>query len=474
MSTTSSLSSLLASVTSTSAVDISDILEAATGASSAGIDVTSAVSASVTAAQAPETAWESQITSLQNQTTALTALQTDATNLDNDVLALNSLTGPISATTVTSSNPSILTATAASGSATGNTIIQVNSLATTASYISTTEATASTTLPSESLMITNGSGTSSSITTGSGVDTLSDLVTAINKTGLGVTASIITDTSGSRLSIVSNTSGTSGNFTVSSSGTSFTFAQGLPGADALIEVNGIKVTSASNTVTGAVPGLTLNLISASLGTSVSLSVQPDITKASTAINQFVTDYNTAITALNAQYADSGTGQGVLASDPAVRNLQSELLQVSSYTAVSAAGSSSTTVPDLTSMGISVNANGTLTVDSTTLNSVLQNNFSDVQNFYQGASLNGFANSLDQQLTSFISPADGAFTVDLQSISTQTTGLETDISNFEANVITPLKTQLQSEFSSAEILLQQLPNEMKQISEELGENSSSGS
>jgi flagellar hook-associated protein 2 len=96
----------------------------------------------------------------------------------------------------------------------------------------------------------------------------------------------------------------------------------------------------------------------------------------------------------------------------------------------------------------------------------------VQNFFQGSALNGFANSLDQQLTSFISPADGAFTVDLQSIGTETSGLQTDITNFQTNVITPLQTQLQSEFSQAEILLQQLPTEMKQIDEELGENSSS--
>ncbi len=158
----------------------------------------------------------------------------------------------------------------------------------------------------------------------------------------------------------------------------------------------------------------------------------------------------------------------------MRNLQSELLAALNYTAASPSGSTTTTVPSLSSLGISVNADGTLSVDSTTLNNMLQNNFSDVQNFFQGSALNGFANTLDQQLTSFISPADGAFTVDLQSIGTQTSGLQTDISNFQTNVITPLQTQLQSEFSQAEILLQQLPNEMKQIDEELGENSTSGS
>ncbi len=460
MSSTSSLSSLLSSLDPSSAIDISDILEAATGASSAGIDVTSAVNAAVTAAQAPEDAWQNQITLLQSQTSALTQIQTDATNLDNDVQALNNLTGPLSATTVTSSNSSVVTATAASGSATGNNVVVVQNLASTASYISTVEATTATTLPAESFTITNGSGASSTITTGSGVNTLSDLETAINGAGLAVTASTVTDDSGSRLAITSDTSGSAGSFTVTSTGTAFDFAPAATGADASLTVNGIGISSATNTVTGAVPGLTLNLLSASPGTSVSLSVAPDTSQASNAINQFVSDYNTAIGDLNTQFADSGSGQGVLADDPAVRNLQSELLSALDYTATPSSGSTTTTVPNLTSLGISVNDDGTLSVDSTTLNNTLQNNFSDVQNFFQGSALNGFANSLDQQLTSFISPADGAFTVDLQSISTETSGLQTDISNFQTNVITPLQTQLQSEFSQAEELLQELPNQMK--------------
>jgi flagellar hook-associated protein 2 len=135
-------------------------------------------------------------------------------------------------------------------------------------------------------------------------------------------------------------------------------------------------------------------------------------------------------------------------------------------------SGTTAVSSLASLGISVGNNGTLTVDSTTLNSMLQNNFSDVQSFFQGAALNGFANSLDQQLTSFTSPADGAFTVDLQSMSTEYSGLQLDINNFQSNYITPLKTQLNSEYSQAEILLQQLPTEMQQINAELGLNTKS--
>jgi len=58
------------------------------------------------------------------------------------------------------------------------------------------------------------------------------------------------------------------------------------------------------------------------------------------------------------------------------------------------------------------------------------------------------------------------------MSTQESTLQTDVTNFQTNVIAPLQTQLQSEYSQAEIALQQLPTQMKEIDEELGMNNSS--
>ncbi len=472
MSTSSILSSLLGSSNSATSIDISSILEAAMGASTPGLDVTSAVSSAVTAAEGPENIWNAEITTLSSETSDLTSIETTTTNLDNDMKSLNSLTGPLSASTVASSNSSVVTATAASGTAAGNTSVLVTNLASTASFTSTTVASATTDLPAETFTLTNNSGNVATITTGSGVNTLTDLETAVNNAGLGVTASIITDATGARLAITSNTSGNAGNFTATSTGTGFAFGTPITGKNASLTVNGILISSASNTVTGAVPGLTLNLLSASAGTATNLTVAPDTTAVTAAINQFVTDYNTAITDLNSEFSyASGSGQGSLAQDPAVQNLQNTLEQAVAYTATPVAGNTTTAVPNLTSLGISVGADGTLSVDSTTLSNVLQNNFGDVQNFFQGAAMNGFADTLDQQLTSFVSPSDGAFTVDLQSIATESAGLKTNITNFQANVIVPLQTKLQSDFSQAEILLQQLPTEMKQIDTELGQNSS---
>jgi len=463
MSSVSSLSS------TNSALNLSAILEAAFGASSAGIDVNSAVSASLSAAEQPEFLWEQQEATIQSQQSALNSLQNNAETLDNDMQSLNSLLGPLNAVKVASSNSSIVSASASSGTAAATHVIEVNSLAATDTWASGTVASASTPLAAGSFTITGADGTQTTISTGTGTSTLSDVASTINADGLGVSATVVTDTNGARLEIVSNTSGSAANFSVGAGG-GLTFSEVTPGANASYSVDGLTLSSASNTVTGAVPGVTLNLLNASPNTPVTLTVTPDTSQAATAINQFVTDYNTLISAVNTQFADTGSGEGVLATDPTVRNLQSELLSALGYTYVPASGS--TTVSNLSSLGITVNKDGTLSLDGSTLNNTLENHYGDVQSFFQGAALNGFANTLDQQLSSFSNPANGAFTVDLSSMTTQMTGLQTNITNFQTNVIDPLQTQLNNEYSKAEILLQQLPMQMKQIDEELGYNSSS--
>jgi len=469
MSTSAStLSSLLSS--SSSSLDISAILEAAFGASSSGIDVTSAVNSAVSAAEQPEQAWETQESTLESQVSALTKIQTDVSTLDDDMQNLNSVTGPLSAMTVSSSDSSVVTASAASGSSVGNHVVVVNNLATTASWTSGVYADSSTALDAGSFTITTGDGNTATITT-DGTETLSDVASKINSDDLGVSASVITDASGSRLAIVADSSGSAANFTISTSGsTDYGFTQAVTGSNASLTVDGISISSASNSVTGVIPGVTLSLLSADSGTEVSLGITPDSSQIVSALQQFVTDYNTVVSDLSSQFTFSGTSEGVLATDSTVRNLQSDVLSALDYTNTPASGT--TTVPNLSSLGISVDNTGKLSLDTSTLESALDNNFSDVQSFFQGTALNGFANSFDQQLTSFISPSDGAFTVDLQSMNSQITTLENNVSNFETNYIDPLKTRLQSDYSQAEIALQELPNEQKQINEELGLNSSS--
>lgn len=572
MSTTSAVNSLSSSSTSSnSAVSLSSMLAAETGASSAGIDVTSAVAAAIYADRAPERLWQADQTTLSSQTTALTAIQTATEAIQTDMQSLNTLTGPLAARTVTSSDSNDLTATAATGTASGTHTVVVNSLATTGAWYSDLESSATATLATSTFTLTTKAGASETFSTGTGTsgDTLNDLATAINGASLGVTATVVSDSTGSRLAIISNSSGAANDFSISEPYTSwtapemasgdtlgantitltgatasagsatitttsgetyaqlatainnatdadgnslgitatattdssgntnltitsndgttpftinepsataggFSFTQAVAGADASLTVDGVPVDSASNTVTGAISGVTLSLLGTSSDSPIDLTVASNASTVSTAINQFVTDYNTAIGLVNAQFTDTSTtdssgdtttSQGVLASDTTVVSLQSTLEQALNYVYTPTSGT--TTVSTLSDLGITVGNDGTLSVDSTTLDNALTNNPNDVQNFFEGTALDGFANSVYNSLNTYTSPADGAFTVDLNSISTENTDLSTQISDFETNYITPQQTLLTADFSEAEIALQELPEEMQQLNSELG-------
>jgi len=111
--------------------------------------------------------------------------------------------------------------------------------------------------------------------------------------------------------------------------------------------------------------------------------------------------------------------------------------------------------------------GTLSVDSTTLNAALVNNPSDVQNFFEGTALNGFANSVNTALNAYTTAADGAFTVDLQSIATTNSDLTSQINSFESGYIASQTTLLTADYTSAEVALQDLPQQMAELNSELG-------
>ncbi len=553
MSSVSAVNSLLSSTaTTTPAISISSILAATAGTSTPGIDVTSAVAAAIYADRAPERAWQADQTTLSSQTTALTSIQTATEALATDMQNLNSLTGPLAARTVTSSDSNDLAATAATGTVSGTHTVVVNSVATTASWYSDLESSPTATLPTSSLTLTTTAGPSATFATGTGTsgDTLNDLATAINGSNLGVRATVVSDATGSRLAIIADTSGTAAGFSITSAnytGTSWTspdmptgstlgansvtltiggtpttitttagetyaqlatainglglgvnatagsdangtnltiasndgltpftinepafgFTQSATGADASLTVDGVPIDSATNTVTGAINGVTLNLLGAAPGSPISLTVASDASQVSTAINQFVTDYNTAIGLVNTQFnVDSTTNsQGVLGTDSTVVSLQSALEQAFNYVYTPATGT--TSVSTIGDLGITMANDGTLSVDSATLNSALTNNATDVQNFFEGTALNGFANSVYNTLNNYTSPANGAFKVDLNSMAATNTDLTSQINDYETGYIASQQTVLTADFSQAEVALQQLPQQMAQLNALLG-------
>jgi flagellar hook-associated protein 2 len=314
-----------------------------------GIDVNQFVQLALSGDQANITQLQNQQGTLNSQSKALAQITGDLTALQSAAFALNDPLGTLNAQTATSSNTNTLTATAASTATPAVHTITVSSLATTSSYYTNAVASSSTTLGTGSFQIQVGSGAPATVTVNSTDNTLDGLAAAINNQSVGVLASVINDANGARLSLVSQTTGVAGDLTVSGNTTGLTFNKAVAGSNASLVVDGVPISIASNAVSGVINGVTLNLASAAPTSPVTLTVAPDTTKATAAVNQFVSAYNTTIKDINTQFQvnSDGSGGGPLEADGSLRQAQSALLGAAAY-----ATSGNNGIVNLASIGVS--------------------------------------------------------------------------------------------------------------------------
>ncbi len=440
-----------------------------------GIDVSSLVNEILSESSGQLTQWQGEQSTLQFQASALTSINNDLSNLATAVSALSDPMGSLAAQAATSSDSSVLTATAQTSALAGNHSIVLTSLAS-AGTVYTNDfggGASASILPSGAtggeidLQIGGSTGTTHPITiTPLGNDTLTSLAKYINGENLGVNASVITDANGSRLALVSQSTGTPGALAITSNNTSLSFDTPAGGANAALTIDGIPYSSVSNTITGAIPGVTVNLASASPNAPVELTVGPDTQQASQAITNFVSAYNQVMNDINQQYTVNAAtnSEGPLGSDTSLRSLQASLMNDITY-AVSGNGG----LVNLASLGINMNNDGTLTVGTTpggqTLSQVLSANPAAFQSFFQNSSQTGFANNFNTDLTNLTDPTEGLLNVDLAQNSTEQTNLSTSISNFETQ-LTAQQQQLTAQYSEVNASLQSYPLLLQEVTETL--------
>jgi flagellar hook-associated protein 2 len=426
-----------------------------------GFDVTTTVTQIQASEQAIETPWQTQLTALQAQDTVFSSLGTDLSTLTTSLQALTDAEGVFSEMEGSSSDTDALSLTSAdTGAVAGSHTITATQLAQTSSYVSSAIPNASDTL-SGSVTI---QGTT--FTVDSSDNTLASLSAAINSADVGVTASVLTDSSGSRLSLVSGTSGAAGQLTVSASLTdassgnsSVTFQTGEIGQDADLTVDGVSITSPSNTVTNAIPGVTFQLLSASSTNPVPVQVQitNDTTDIGTAMSSFVSAYNAVITDINTQEGNDSSGN----PEPLFGNPTMALLQ-SGLTGSLFTGAASGSITNITQLGLSVNDDGTLTLDADTLDSALNSNFSDVTGFLQNTG--SFGQTMATTLNNLGTQApNGSIFLAQQQNTAQEAALKTDITNENALLATQ-KTTLTTELNTANEILQSIPSQLNEVNE----------
>jgi flagellar hook-associated protein 2 len=529
-----------------------------------GFDVSSTVSQLVANLQAVETPWKAQLTSLESEDTALTSIGTDLSSLSTALQSLTDFEGVLSEKQGSSSDESVLQLTAAASNAVaGSHTVVVSRLAQTSSQYSGVVSTTDTL--SGTLTLTVGSGAAQTITIDSSDNTLASLAATINSSNLGVTANVITTSGGERLSLVSQTSGAAGQLTVGGSlqgaaaGT-IGFTQGQAGQDAQLTVDGVAITSASNTVTNAIQGVTIQLLSSAPSTDVQIEITNNNSDVESALNSFVTAYNKVIGDLNTQEGKDSSGNAEpLFGNPAVATIQEDLqsalaflqpanavgttsaigtsdtfsgslsIQVgsgSAQTVTVAAGSTlaqaaaaintanigvtasvitsgstatlsltnakstdtitvnssgltdttsgtavtfgsarSNSVTSFTQLGLSTNSDGTLSLDTDTLENALNSNYQDVVNFFQpSASFTSFGGNLSTAIDNLGNSApNGAVYLTLQQDSAEESSLNTSITN-EDTQISAEQAKLTTELNAANYTLEQIPSEIDQINE----------
>jgi flagellar hook-associated protein 2 len=432
-----------------------------------GIDVNSFVQLAEAGQQAQITNLQSQETAIGSNLSALSPIQSDLTALQTAVNALTDPLGVFSSEIATSSNTGAVGATATSAASPGAHSIAITSLATTSSYYSGAVAASSTPLATgDTFTISAGGSQVASVTTDSTNNTLAGIAAAINSQTTAVQANVITDANGARLAIVSTASGAPGNLSVTggfhlaSNNSAIGFTQAVAGTNAVLTVDGVPISSATNTVSNVIPGVTLTLGAPTGGTPASLTVTPDTSSISGAINNFVSAYNTAITAINAQFAVAGNGTAPpLEGDNSLRDAQQQLLSAITYSTSGSGGS-----VNLTSLGINVNNDGTLSVDSGTLSSALSSNLSGVQSFLQTAST-GFAANLNSVLTNLNDPTTGELTLDSQGYTASNSDLASQISDLQAALAAQTQN-LTATYAQVNVTLQELPLLQQQLGQQL--------
>jgi flagellar hook-associated protein 2 len=435
---------------------------------------------------AREAAPQAQITDQTNQVnTTLGGLNTLNTSLGSLQSALATLTSvstfsSYNATlTPTGGSNSIGTASTLPSAQPGTYTVAVTQLAT-AQQRASGAYTSGTAVGAGTLSVTVGSSTMNLSV--SATDSLSDIASAINTSSSnpGVTATIINGVNGQQLMLGSSKTGVANAFTVSAGSTSSSGLQSLattlntPGSneavDAKLTVNGIAVDSPTNTVSGMMDGVTLSLTSTGTNT---LTVAQDSTAAQNAIQGFVTAYNSYISTVNSlssytstsSTAGSASGTaGPLLGDATLASVQSQVANVLDGTV------KGNSIGTLANLGITRQADGTLSIDTSTLNSALTSNPSAVQNLFSGT--NGYATTLNSALNSYTS-SDGIITTRITSLNNQLTQLGTQQTALNSRMAV-YQQQLQQQYTALDTLMSTLNNTSSYLTTALAQLSGSSS
>lgn len=274
----------------------------------------------------------------------------------------------------------------------------------------------------------NGAG-SKQVTIDSSNNTLDGIRDAINAANIGVTASVINDGSNTpyRLALSNSQTGEASSMKISVSGDaalgnllnhdpagSQALTQTVAAQNAQLKVDGLDISKATNTVSDVVPGVTLTLKKTNAGSPTNLSVTRDTDAVKANVQEFVDGYNKLTGSLKSltSYDMASKKGAALYGDSSVRNMLGQLRSL--VTGTLTGGASSLT--RLSDAGISYQADGTLKLDSSKLQKVIDTQFDQLPGLFAAS-----GSSSDSQIGYVGSTAktrSGSYALTVSQLATQ--------------------------------------------------------
>lgn len=459
-STTSSTSSTSSTSGTTSTSASGGITTSGVGS---GIDTASIVTALVNSEKAPKQSQidkqtliaNTSLTAIGQLTSALSTYRTALSTL-NTAASFNGLTATVGST-------SAATATVDSSASTGSYKLIINNIATSSKISSGVFAGKSAAVVNSGTtaqdLVVSQSGKSTNVSIPAGA-TLAQARDAINSamSSQGISANILTDSSGARLVLSSTTTGANTAISVSAaSGTTLdsnltTYTTQTPPTNASYSLDGIALSSSTNTVAAAISGVTIKLLAPTTdpnGTTV--TVGTDTSTLKTNATTFMNAYNALMTTMNTLTkvtvgSDGTTSGGGLTGDATVRHMVSAIRNQ--------LVSSNTSGITLAQLGVSTDGNtGLLTMNDTTWNAAVQSSttVSAMQKLFTGPT----------GLLTGMTTATASYAGSSGILATRTTNLNTTISDLSDQQtklntrIAALQTSLTAKYTAMDTLVAQL-------------------
>gem|GEM_PF-5569389 len=283
-------------------------------------------------------------------------------------------------------------------------------------YSAGTASQGSTQLGTGTLTLAQGSS-SFTLAIGSTNNTLSGIRDAINSasTNPGITATIVNGTDGAHLVLSGGTTGEANAVTVTDTGIGLASKMSIATAatNASLKVGGYALSSASNTVTGAIDGVTLSLSKVSVANvSTKVTISNDTAGVQGKVQNFISNYNSLLSKMASLsgYVAATKTAGPLQGDPLVSALQTEMRRLS-QSVVTSAG---TTYDRLSSVGITSAVDGTLSLDATKFQAAQTANPGAMAALFSGT--NGLSTKFKTALDSHLATTTGALDARNNSIT----------------------------------------------------------